>query len=1001
MRRAVAAVAAAGLVGAAAADAQEPSAPPAPSTAADPAPTGPTQALPTPPVSPPPAAPPAPPPTGATTPEAPDAAGTDGEGASGTAANPERSTAARRRANRARERAARERRRAERRAERRAKRRAERRAAIIARKMAAEATAKAEAGRAQAGVLAPGAVLPGLTIGKPIPSFLIERFRIPPFLLSVYQAAGVEYGVRWEILAAINEIETDYGRNLNVSSAGAQGWMQFMPATWRTYGVDANDDGRRDPYNPVDAIFAAARYLKAGGYERDVRGAIFAYNHADWYVDSVLARAKLISLLPGEFVGSLTGLTEGRFPVAAEARYATRATKGALSRRGKRRVLASEGSSLRRELNVRADPGSPVVAVQDGKVTRIGNSPRLGRFLQLRDVYGNTYTYANLGSVAKTYLTPRRDAADDEQTDRAGAGTAAGAEAGTEAEAGIPSGRPLRAAGQTGPRATEAEPTVVDPDARARRLVIRPGRAPSTTELLTEAPSVAPGPRTSELRRNLEAARAAGVAPAVVPRGQRLMAVAPRTAAALRALAAAQGAPSSEAAAAATARKQAQRAAKPGAKATASPGGAAAERLLAAQRSALKSAVLSRPAPPLTRAPGPPATNQKPAPPAANPKPAPPAANAAPSPPAAIAAIPAPSPQIAVPVAAAPLTGPWSRPLLGPMSVLTAPADAAAPAPRFQNAAVEPASEGAPESKGDDDSGVTVYTPYQRRLLGGLKRKDVRSRRLRVGSPVVGGTILGRIGKEKKPHLRFRIRPAGKGTPLIDPTPLLDGWRLLESSAVYRSTGRSALRPGGSSVGRILLESKDRLVRRVLTSPDIELYACGRRDVAAGLIDRRVLATLAFLAEEGLKPTVSSLLCGHGRLTSSGNVSEHTSGSAVDISSINGVPIQGHQGAGSVTEQAIRRLLTLQGTMKPHQIISLLSVPGTDNTLALPDHADHIHVGWTARPRTTGKDAATIGGALRGSDWNRLMARLNVIENPLVSATPSDSALPVRKKKGR
>ena len=128
--------------------------------------------------------------------------------------------------------------------------------------------------------------------------------------------------MRWEILAAINEIETDYGRNLNVSTAGALGWMQFMPSTWKRYGVDANHDGRKDPYNPVDAIFAAARYLKAAGADQDVRRAVFAYNHADWYVDSVLMRARLIGGLPADLVGSLTGLTQGHFPVHAKARYA-------------------------------------------------------------------------------------------------------------------------------------------------------------------------------------------------------------------------------------------------------------------------------------------------------------------------------------------------------------------------------------------------------------------------------------------------------------------------------------------------------------------------------------------------------------------------------------------------------------------------------------------------------------------------------------------------------
>ena len=133
-----------------------------------------------------------------------------------------------------------------------------------------------------------------------VPNFFIDKFRVPPFLLPIYQAAGIQYGVRWEILAAINEIETDYGRNLNVSSAGALGWMQFMPATWRAYGVDANGDGKADPYNPVDAIFAAARYLRAAGADTDIRRAVFAYNHADWYVDSVLLRAQVIGGMPAE-----------------------------------------------------------------------------------------------------------------------------------------------------------------------------------------------------------------------------------------------------------------------------------------------------------------------------------------------------------------------------------------------------------------------------------------------------------------------------------------------------------------------------------------------------------------------------------------------------------------------------------------------------------------------------------------------------------------------------
>ncbi|MBA2419812.1 MAG: lytic transglycosylase domain-containing protein, partial [Thermoleophilaceae bacterium] len=151
--------------------------------------------------------------------------------------------------------------------------------------------------------------LPGPSTATGVPNFVIRKFRVPIFLLPIYQAAGIQYGIRWEVLAAINEIETDYGRNLNVSSAGALGWMQFIPSSWRAYGVDANKDGKKDPYNPVDAIFAAARYLKAAGGEKDQRRAIFAYNHAGWYVDSVMLRAKLIAGVPADLVGSLTGLT--------------------------------------------------------------------------------------------------------------------------------------------------------------------------------------------------------------------------------------------------------------------------------------------------------------------------------------------------------------------------------------------------------------------------------------------------------------------------------------------------------------------------------------------------------------------------------------------------------------------------------------------------------------------------------------------------------------------
>ena len=119
--------------------------------------------------------------------------------------------------------------------------------------------------------------------------------QVPSSLAPLYVQAAARYGLDARgpsILAAINKVETDFGRNLDTSSAGAVGWMQFEPSSWATYGVDANGDGRKDPYTPADAIFAAARLLHASGAPDDWRGAIFSYNHAGWYVAEVLADAR-------------------------------------------------------------------------------------------------------------------------------------------------------------------------------------------------------------------------------------------------------------------------------------------------------------------------------------------------------------------------------------------------------------------------------------------------------------------------------------------------------------------------------------------------------------------------------------------------------------------------------------------------------------------------------------------------------------------------------------
>jgi hypothetical protein len=135
--------------------------------------------------------------------------------------------------------------------------------------------------------------------------------------------------------------------------------------------------------------------------------------------------------------------------------------------------------------------------------------------------------------------------------------------------------------------------------------------------------------------------------------------------------------------------------------------------------------------------------------------------------------------------------------------------------------------------------------------------------------------------------------------------------------------------------------------------------------------------------------------CGHGFLTSSGNVSQHSSGNAVDIAMVNGIPILGHQGKGSITDLTIQRLLTLQGTMKPDQIISLMTFEGADNTLAMGDHADHIHVGWKPLYGANSKAAKQVNAVLKPEQWIKLIDRLKEIDNPEVDLQPSKYAVKV------
>jgi len=556
-----------------------------------------------------------------------------------------------------------------------------------------------------------------------VPNFVIDSFEIPPFLLPIYQACGTEYGIPWEVLASINKIETGFGTNLNISSAGALGWMQFLPSSWEAFGLDANGDGRKDPYNPVDAICAAAHYLKLAGAHEDLYQAIFAYNHADWYVQEVLLYARAYGRLPSDLVGSLTGLTEGaHFPIAADARYADDIAAREALKKGESpeygnaaEVISS--SPTPRGINIFSKQGAPVVAVNDGVIRKLGHSDNLGNFVVLEDTYGNRYTYAELGNLVRHHRL------------------------------------------------------VVMPTGKERRVPV-------------ESENLRP----------------------------RLRALPERT---------------------------------------------------GSERETASDAV---------------------------------------------------------------------------------------------EAAVAASAKGS----------------------------------LRVGSKVIAGTVLARVGAGGDgvdSHINFSIRPAGKGAPRIDPKPILDGWKLLEATAIYRAKGKSPF--AKLSGAGVLLLSKEALQKRVLDNKKLDIYECGREDIASGRIDRRILALLEYLTVKGYDLGVTSLQCGHGLLTTSGNVSEHTTGTAVDIPVINGTPVTGNQGPGSVTDDLIQAVLQLQGTMHPHQVISLEDLPGP-TSFAMADHYDHVHVGY----QPVGGPEAKFAALLKPNQWQRLINRLGEIENPNVPVSPSKYAEP-------
>ncbi len=125
-------------------------------------------------------------------------------------------------------------------------------------------------------------------VALPVEPIPYERY------VQIYKASAKRYGFArdWYVLAAVGKVESNHGENMGPSSAGAMGPMQFLPSTWREYGVDGNKDGMANIMDPEDAIPAAASYLEAGGAPEDWYAALYTYNHAGWYVRKVLGVAE-------------------------------------------------------------------------------------------------------------------------------------------------------------------------------------------------------------------------------------------------------------------------------------------------------------------------------------------------------------------------------------------------------------------------------------------------------------------------------------------------------------------------------------------------------------------------------------------------------------------------------------------------------------------------------------------------------------------------------------
>ena len=247
-----------------------------------------------------------------------------------------------------------------------------------------------------------------------VPNFVIDSFEIPPFLLPIYQACGTEYGIPWEVLASINKIETAFGTNLNVSSAGAIGWMQFIPSSWEAFGRRRQ---RRRPQGPLqpgrrdlrrrqlpEGSAAAPRTSTTRSSPTTTptgtcrRCSLYAraYGKLPSRPGRLADRAHRGRPLPGRRRRQLRRRPLG--PRGAEAGDAGRAR--GLRQRGRRdRLLADP--ARHQHLRRRGRAGRRRQRRRDREDRAA--PPSSASYVVLEDAYGNRYTYAELGKIVRKH----------------------------------------------------------------------------------------------------------------------------------------------------------------------------------------------------------------------------------------------------------------------------------------------------------------------------------------------------------------------------------------------------------------------------------------------------------------------------------------------------------------------------------------------------------------------------------------------------------------------